>query len=148
MKKLLLCIGLACVGVTGCLNPSYSVSRDAVEEMLTAEQLAVTPFQPAWLSESGENMWQLPAETKARVCAILLAGTSRYVPELAYQTDDVHAPLVQNRFYIYASNGQCLAGTVLGNRVAMHDVELELAQEQELYQILKPYLKRLFTGLL
>lgn len=148
MKKILWSIGLVCVaGLSACVNPSYSVSRDAVEEMLAAEKLAVTPFQPVWLSEGGADVWQLSPEVQARVCAILLEGTTRYVPELAYQTDDAHDPLAQNRFYIYASNGQSLAATVLGNRVAMHDVVLEPAREQELYQILKPYLKRIFTGL-
>ena len=69
------------------------------------------------------------------------------MPELAYQTDDEHNPLVQNRFYIYAMNGQCLAATVLDKRVVMHDVVLTEEQEKELYQLLKPYLKNVFKGL-
>ena len=60
-------------------------------------------------------------------------------------TDDEHAPLVQNRFYIYATNGQCLAGTVLEKRVVMHDVVLTEEQEKELYTILTPYLRKVFA---
>ena len=69
------------------------------------------------------------------------------MPELAYQLDDENDPLAQNRFYLYASNGQCLAGTVMDTRVVMHDVVLTEAQEQELFALLKPYLKKVFTGL-
>lgn len=132
---------------TGCLNPSYSVSEEAVQEMLAAPKLAVTPFQPVWLNEDGKELWPLSDEVRRQVCDILRSGENRHVPELAYQTDDEHAPLVKNRFYIYAPNGQCLAGTVLGERVAMHDVVLSEEQERLLFSLLKPYLKKVFTGL-
>ena len=148
MKKILWSIGLVCVaGLSACVNPSYSVSRDAVEEMLAADKLAVTPFQPVWLSEGGADVWQLSPEVQTRVCAILLEGTTRYVPELAYQTDDEHNPLVNNRFYLYGSNGQCLAATVMNDRVVMHDVVLPEDRERELYSILKPYLEKVFKTL-
>ena len=49
--------------------------------------------------------------------------------------------------YIYAKNGQCLAATVLDDRVVMHDVVLSESQEKELYQLLKAYLKNVFRGL-
>lgn len=115
--------------------------------MLESPRLAVTPFQPVWLDADGRNVWPLTETDRQAVCDILRAGSGRDVPELAYQTDDEHAPLVQNRFYIYATNGQCLAATVLNDRVVMHDVVLPAEQEQALYRILRPYLKKVFTGL-
>ena len=147
MKKLLICAACG-VMLASCLNQSYSVSSDAVDEMLAAPGMAVTPFQPAWLNEDGKGIYPLSKEARAKVCAILLAGKNRHVPELAYQLDDENDPLAQNRFYLYASNGQCLAGTVMDARVVMHDVVLSEADEQALYKILKPYLKNIFTGLL
>lgn len=146
MKKLLICAACG-VMLASCLNQSYSVSSDAVDEMLAAPGMAVTPFQPAWLNEDGKGIHPLSKEARAKVCAILLAGKNRHVPELAYQLDDENDPLAQNRFYLYASNGQCLAGTVMDTRVVMHDVVLTEAQEQELFALLKPYLKKVFTGL-
>lgn len=146
MKKLLICAACG-VMLASCLNQSYSVSSDAVDEMLAAPGMAVTPFQPAWLNEDGKGIYPLSKEARAKVCAILLAGKNRHVPELAYQLDDENDPLAQNRFYLYASNGQCLAGTVMDTRVVMHDVVLSQEQEQELFALLKPYLKKVFTGL-
>lgn len=128
-----------------CLHQVGSVSQDAVVEMLESPGLAVTPFQPAWLHEGNEQIWALKEEDRIKVCDILRAGEPREVPELAYQTDDAHAPLAQRRFYIYASNAQCLAATVLENRVMMHDVVLQPEQEQQLYLVLKPYLARVFS---
>ena len=87
MKKLL--IFAACgVMLASCLNQSNSVSSDAVDEMLAAPGMAVTPFQPAWLNEDGKGIYPLSKEARAKVCAILLAGKNRPVPELAYQLDD------------------------------------------------------------
>ncbi len=146
MKKLLICAACGLL-LASCLNQSYSVSSDAVDEMLAAPVMAVTPFQPAWLNEDGKGIYPLSKEARAKVCAILLAGKNRHVPELAYQLDDENDPLAQNRFYLYASNGQCLAGTVMDTRVVMHDVVLTEAQEQDLFALLKPYLKKVFTGL-
>ena len=131
--------------LSACTYQSYSVSTDAVQEMLSAPAMAVTPFEPAWLNEDGEGIWPLSEADRLKVCAILQGGEAREVPELAYQTDDEHAPLVQNRFYIYAPNGQCLAGTLLEKRVVMHDVVLQEAQEKELFTILKPYLRKVFA---
>ena len=146
MKKLLICAACGLL-LASCLNQSYSVSSDAVDEMLAAPVMAVTPFQPAWLNEDGKGIYPLSKVDRAKVCAILLAGRNRHVPELAYQLDDENDPLAQNRFYLYASNGQCLAGTVLDTRVVMHDVVLTQEQEKELFSLLKPYLKKVFTGL-
>ena len=146
MKKLLICAAGGGM-LASCLNQGSSVSSDAVDEMLAAPGMAVTPFQPAWLNEDGKGIYPLSKEARAKVCAILLAGKNRHVPELAYQLDDENDPLAQNRFYLYASNGQCLAGTVMDTRVVMHDVVLTEAQEQELFALLKPYLKKVFTGL-
>ena len=131
--------------LASCLNQSGSVSSDAVAEMLASPKLAVTPFQPIWLNEGDEEIWALSDAERTKVCALLETGESRHVPELAYQTDDERNPLAQRRFYIYASNGQCLGGTLLDGRVVMHDVVLQPEQEQELYNILKPYLKKVFA---
>lgn len=133
--------------LTGCFTPMGSVTEDAVLEMLESPKLAVTPYQPAWLNEDGQEIWPLSEADRLKVCEILKSGEEREVPELAYQTDDEHNPLVQNRFYIYALNGQCLAGTVLDSRVVMHDVVLPEEQEKALYKLLKPYLKNVFKGL-
>ncbi len=146
MKKLAVSV-LCAAMLSGCLHPTGSVSEDAVLEMLASPKLAVTPYQPAWLNEGGEEIWPLSEADRLTLCGILKAGEERDVPELAYQTDDEHNPLVQNRFYIYAMNGQCLAATVLDKRVVMHDVVLTEEQEKELYQLLKPYLKNVFKGL-
>lgn len=147
MRQMLMAALVAGGALSSCVSQSYSVSREAVDEMLTAPGLAVTPFQPAWLHEDGKEIWELKPEDHARVRSILQAGASRHVPELLYQTDDAHAPLAQNRFYLYASNAHCLAATVLDDRVAMHDLVLTEEQERELYSILKPYLRNVFKGL-
>ena len=148
MKQMLMAALVAGGMLSSCVSQSYSVSRDAVNEMLSAPGMAVTPFQPAWLHVDGREIWKLKPEDHARVRSILQTGESRHVPELLYQTDDAHAPLVQNRFYLYASNAHCLAATVLDDRVAMHDLVLTEEQERELYSILKPYLKNVFKGLM
>lgn len=137
--------GAALMLLTGCLHPTGSVSGESVQEMLSSTGLAVTTYQPAWLNEEGEGIWPMSESDRIKVSALLRTGEERDVPELAYQTDDEHAPLVQNRFYIYATNGQCLAGTVLENRVVMHDVVLTEEQEKELYTILTPYLRKVFA---
>ncbi len=150
MKKLI-CSAAILLGMVSCFSSCQpitgSVSGDAVQEMLASPRLAVTPFQPAWLDEEGRNIWPLAEADRVDVCSILRTGAAREVPELAYQTDDENAPLAKNRFYIYASNGQCLAGTVMNDRVVMHDVVLSEAMEKELYRVLKPNLKKLFKGL-
>lgn len=146
MKNIVICV-LSGVLLAGCLHPTGSVSEEAVLEMLDSPKLAVTPYQPAWLNEGGEEIWPLSEDDRLKLCAMLKSGAERDVPELAYQTDDEHNPLVQNRFYIYAKNGQCLAATVLDDRVVMHDVVLSESQEKELYQLLKAYLKNVFRGL-
>lgn len=142
MKKTALLVCTAAV-LSACVPQNASVSQDAVEEMLASPHLMVTPFVPAWLHD--EPGKPLLAKTRERVCAILQEGERRHVPEVAYQTDDEHHPLVKNRFYLYASNGQCLAGTVMTDRVVMHDVVLPVAQERELYSILEPYLEKVFN---
>lgn len=147
MKKIICSLAAVAALLSGCMHQSYSVSTDAVEEMLAAPALAVTPFLPAWLNEGGEDIWKLSEADRTRVCAILRSGKNRPIDELVYQMDDGSAPLAQNRFYLYASNAQCLAGTVLDKHVIMHDIMLEEVQEQELYTILKPYLRKLFRGL-
>lgn len=139
-------VGHVALILGACLHQVGSVSQDAVLEMLESPALAVTPFQPAWLNEGNEQIWRLKKADRALVCAILRAGEPRRVPELAYQTDDEHAPITQNRFYIYATNAQCLAATVVGDRVMMHDIVLPPEQEQLLYQTLKPYLARVFSA--
>lgn len=146
MRAFTICVLSAAV-LSSCLHPTGSVSEEAVLEMLDSPKLAVTPYQPAWLNEEGEEIWPLNEADRLTLCGILKAGEERDVPELAYQTDDEHNPLVQNRFYIYALNGQCLAATVLDARVVMHDVVLPEEQERELYKLLKPYLKNVFKGL-
>lgn len=148
MKKIaheVMLLAAAAAMLPACLNQSGSVSSDAVAEMLASPKLAVTPFQPIWLNAGDEEIWALSEEERAKVCALLETGESRHVPELAYQTDDERNPLAQRRFYIYASNGQCLGGTLMDGRVVMHDVVLLPEQEQELYNILKPYLKKVFA---
>lgn len=149
MKKTLSLALVCCAGLllTSCWQHSYSVSSESVVEMLDSAGLAVTSFQPAWLNEGSEGIWKLSRADHGKVCDILRVGQNRHVPELAYQTDDESNPLAKNRFYIYSTNGQCLAATVMNDRVVMHDVVLKLEQEQELYRILKPYLKNLFSGL-
>ena len=148
MKKLLCSAAFLVVAALASCHVTGSVSEESVAEMLESPKLAVTPFQPVWLDEEGRSIWPLSEADRQAVCGILRAGSGRDVPELAYQTDDEHAPLAKNRFYIYATNGQCLAGTVVNDRVMMHDVVLSEADEQALYKILKPYLRNLFTGLL
>ena len=137
----------AVVALPACQSVVGSVSNEAVQEMLASPELAVTPFQPAWLNEGSEGIWKLPPAVREQVCSILRAGEPRYVPELAYQTDDARNPLADNRFYVYATNGQCLAGTLLEHRVVMHDIVLQPEQEQQLYTLLKPYLTNLFPEL-
>ena len=148
MKRVLFGLLAGCCFLfAGCLQQSYSVSTESVAEMLDSEVLVVTSFEPAWLNEGTEGMWKLTPGDKDKVCAMLRMGENRHVPELVYQTDDEHNPLSRNRFYIYSNNGQCLAATVMNDRVVMHDVVLQPEQDKNLYGILKPYLKHLFLGL-
>lgn len=147
MKKIICSLSVGAAFLSACTYQSYSVSTDAVQEMLAAPAMAVTPFEPAWLNEDGERRWKLSEPDRAKVCTILQSGKNRPIPELMYQVDDDNAPLAQNRFYLYASNGQCLAATVANDRIIMHDVVLQEAQEKELYILLKPYLRNLFRGL-
>ena len=100
----------------------------------------------AFVDANGSDVALTQAQ-QAEVCAILVAGEAREVPELAYQTDDERDSLAKNRFYIYGSNGQCLAGTVMNDRVVMHDVVLPPEQEQALFRVLKPNLQKLFKGI-
>ena len=137
----------AVVALPACQSVVGSVSNEAVQEMLASPRMAVTPFLPAWLDEDGTSIWPLTQAQQAEVCAILVAGEAREVPELAYQTDDERDSLAKNRFYIYGSNGQCLAGTVMNDRVVMHDVVLRPEQEQALFRVLKPNLQKLFKGI-
>ena len=145
MKKtaFLMC-AVAGVLLSACLPQNATVSQDAVAEMLASPHLAVTPFVPAWLQDAPKP---LLAKTREQVRAILQAGERRHVPEVVYQTDAEHTPLVNNRFYLYGSNGQCLAATVMNDRVVMHDVVLPEDRERELYSILKPYLEKVFKTL-
>lgn len=143
MKKTALCVCAAAgVLLSACVPQNATVSQDAVEEMLASPHMMVTPFEPAWLHDEPRKL--LLAKARERVCAILQEGERRHVPEVAYQTDDERNPLSRNRFYIYASNGQCLAGTVMNDRVVMHDVVLSEEQERELFRILSPYLEKVF----
>ena len=145
MKKttFLMC-AVAGVLLSACLPQNATVSQDAVAEMLASPHQAGTPFVPAWLQDAHKT---LVAKTREQVRAILQAGERRHVPEVVYQTDDEHNPLVNNRFYLYGSNGQCLAATVMNDRVVMHDVVLPEDRERELYSILKPYLEKVFKTL-
>ena len=99
MKNIVICV-LSGVLLAGCLHPTGSVSEEAVLEMLDSPKLAVTPYQPAWLNEGGEEIWPLSEDDRLKLCAMLKSGAERDVPELAYQTDDEHNPLVQNRLYL------------------------------------------------
>ncbi len=145
MKVKLVLVALGAAFFSGCLQQSGAVSHDAVQEMLQSPRLAVTPFQPAWLNTDDKEIWRLSDADCKQVRAILASGESRHVPELLYQTDDERNPLACNRFYIYATNGQCLGATLLDKRVAMHDVVLPPEQERELFKVLQPYLKRVFA---
>ena len=65
MKKLAVSVLCAAI-LSGCLHPTGSVSEDAVLEMLDSPKLAVTPYQPAWLNEGGEEIWPLSEGTASR----------------------------------------------------------------------------------
>lgn len=137
------CTALALLLLSGCVQEYGSVNPEAIQETLNAPRMAVTPFQPAWLMEKGD-MAPLEETALQQVRTLLQEGSPRRVPDVAYQTDDADAPLAQNRFYLYGSNAQCLGATLLEERVVMHDIELTEETEKKLYQVLRPYIDRIF----
>lgn len=137
------CSALTLLLLGGCMQEYGSVNSEAIQETLGAARMAVTPFQPAWLMEKGD-MQPLAEADLLQVRVLLQEGSPRRVPDVAYQTDESDAPLAQNRFYLYGSNAQCLGATLLEERVVMHDIELPEETEKKLYQVLRPYLVRIF----
>lgn len=145
MKNRLISTGCTALALllAGCMQEYGSVNPEAIQETLNAPRMAVTPFQPAWLMEKGD-MAPLVETDLQQVRTLLQEGSPRRVPDVAYQTDDAADPLAQNRFYLYGSNAQCLGATLLEERVVMHDIELPEETEKKLYQVLRPYIDRIF----
>ena len=134
--------------LTGSLFPSCQqggmVNEEMLRETINCTRIAVTPHQPAWVSEQ-KDIHLLSAADLLKVKSILRNGDARYVAEKYYRDeeggnrDDSSSEL----FYLYGDNAQCLGGRVVNEQVYMDDLDIEEAQRIELYNILKPYLKKL-----
>lgn len=144
LKAMLPALCLAAMMV-GCTQRYGSVGRDSVYEALNARAMAVTPCVPGWLLEPSQ-IHRLKDRELKQLRLILRRGEVRRVHEKYYRD-----PSVGNRgdssaciFYLYASNGQCLGGRVIGDKVYLDDFNLSEEDCALLYDLLRPRLQQVF----
>lgn len=151
MRKLLaLLTGVTMLtGFSGCQQTTLgSLSREAVDELLSADSLAVTPRSPGWLLEE-EAIFKLSEKDAQRLRELLKGTEVNEVKEECYRRPETSAEEgAQHRFCLYASNAQCMEGRVApGKLVMLDDLKLSAQQQQELYAILRPYLLKIYPSL-
>lgn len=120
------------------------VNAEMLRETINSSRMAVTPHQPAWVSEK-KDIHPLSAADLQRVQSILRGGDARYVAEKYYRDEENgnRGDSSSELFYLYGDNAQCLGGRVVGGQVYMDDLDIGEQQRTELYNILKPYLQQL-----
>ena len=136
------------LGVAACSAPRYgSVGEQTAKEALSSPALALTPRLPGWLL-SKKQVFPLSAEQAEAVRRILQPQKLRTVPEAYYRSESRgnRGDDSSRIFYLYAANGQCLGGRVVGESVLMDDFELSRQESLELYTLLLPVLRRIFPG--
>lgn len=141
---------LAAAGITlaACQQGNGALSQGAVRATLAANTLMVTPSEPYWLQEDGEQH-KLTEAQRAQLRTLLKNAPVREVPDSMYRSAEEGNRYDSSNmiFYIYGSNGQCLGARVVGQRVMLDDLQLDVATQQKVYTLLKPHLLKLFKKL-
>ncbi|MBQ8516736.1 MAG: hypothetical protein IJ498_04055 [Akkermansia sp.] len=121
-----------------------TVNEEMILETLNCPRIAVTPHQPAWVSEQSD-FHLLSAADLQKVRSLLKTADMRFVADKYYrdEEDGNRGDSSSELFYLYGDNAQCLGGRVINGQVYMDDLELEEPQRIELYTLLKPYLQKL-----
>lgn len=121
-----------------------TVNVEMIHETLNCPKMAVTPHQPAWVSEPAD-FHPLTAGDLQKVRALLMKADTRFVADKYYQDEEEgnRSDTSSALFYLYGDNAQCLGGRVINGQVYMDDLELEEPSRIELYNLLKPYLQKL-----
>lgn len=151
MRKLLALLTGVMIGTgfTACQQTTLgSLSREAVDELLRADTLAVTPRSPGWLLAE-ESIFKLSQKDAQRLRELLRGAELNEVKEECYRRPETSAEEgAQRSFCLYASNAQCMEGRVApGKLVVLDDLKLSVQQQQELYGILRPYLLKIYPSL-
>ncbi len=120
------------------------VNAEMLRETINSPRMAVTPHQPAWVSEK-EEIHPLTAADLQKVQSILRQGDFRYVAEKYYRDEESgnRGDTSSELFYLYGDNAQCLGGRVVDKQIYMDDLDLDEPLRRELYSILTPYLQKL-----
>ena len=140
---------LAAAFVLGaCAQGNGALSQGAVRATLAAPTLMVTPSTPEWMQESSQQH-RLNDTERALLRRLLKNAQVREVPDSMYRSaeDGNRYDSSDRIFYIYGSNGQCLGARIVGQRVMLDDLQLDVVTQQRIYQLLRPHLARLFTNL-
>ena len=134
--------------LAACQQGNGALSQGAVRATLAAKTLMVTPSEPYWLQEAGEQH-KLTEAQRTQLRALLKNAQVREVPDSMYRSAEEGNRYDSSNmiFYIYGSNGQCLGARVVGQRVMLDDLQLDVATQQKVYTLLKPHLLKLFKGL-
>ena len=121
-----------------------TVNVEMIHETLNCPKMAVTPHQPAWVSEPAD-FHPLTAGDLQKVRDILMKADTRFVADKYYQDEEEgnRSDTSSALFYLYGDNAQCLGGRVINGQVYMDDLELEEPSRIDLYNLLKPYLQKL-----
>lgn len=121
-----------------------TVNEEMIHETLNCPRIAVTPHQPAWVSEQSD-FHLLSAGDLQKVRTMLMGADTRFVADKYYQDEEEgnRGDTSSTLFYLYGDNAQCLGGRVLNGQVYMDDLELDEPLRIELYKLLKPYLQKL-----
>lgn len=133
----------ATLALAMCSHRYGSVSEEGVKEAIMSPRLAITPHEPGWLLDQ-RRIHLLSEAQAAKTRTILQAGTVRSVPETYYRDAEQgnRGDTTSQLFYLYAENGQCLGGRVIGDKVYMDDMDLTEQQSKELYTLFLPALKK------
>lgn len=141
---------LAAAGFTlaACQQGNGALSQGAVRATLAANTLMVTPSEPYWLLEEGQRH-KLTDAQRTQLRALLKNARVREVPDSMYRSAEEGNRYDSSNmiFYIYGSNAQCLGARVVGQRVMLDDLQLDVATQQRIYTLLKPQLVKLFKKL-
>ncbi len=140
----LLTLSLLVCGLWTSCQQTGTVNTEMLRETLSCRKMAVTPHQPAWLSEQ-KDIHPLSAADLQKVQTILRSGSTRHVADRYYRNEEEgnRGDSSSNLFYLYGDNAQCLGGRVINGQVYMDDLKLNEPQRRELYRILTPYLQKL-----
>lgn len=131
-----------------CSQGNGALSQGAVRATLAAQTLMITPATPEWVQQGSEQHKLNDAE-RAQLRRLLKGAQVRQVPDSMYRSAEEgnRYDSSEQVFYIYGSNGQCLGARVIGQRVMLDDLNLDVATQQHIYTLLRPHLGSLFTNL-